>query len=449
MTTNGSTSTPISNLRNGEAAQAVRKNLRALLLASAALMVAWSFGVPVFEGPDEPAHWQYARYINQKHDLPLYALSCPEAASPPLYYLLIAPLAVDARLPLVGYPGAYYTGRPYFPPRVYQNASGDFGRYWPFRAARLVSVLISVFTIWFCTLAGAEASGSPGTGLLVGGLVAFWPMFTFRGMNVSNDALMAMLSALAIYLIVRLIKRGFTWKTGIFAALAIAGAFLSKTNAVILPAPLLLAVISEKAPWRAKLLRVGALGAFMLVLVAPWLFRNQQLYGDLFAQKAMLSVNKAIGSVMVEKHSLFSENILIGLPVLLIMSFIGAFGWMTLGLPPLAYLVYMIALVTAGFCWLEGVQQRRIDFRLSAILSSAIVLNLMAVVQFNLTIAAPEGRYMLPTLPALALLLGLGLESLRSWSKHRTLLIVGGLAVSNVVILVARVIPAYWPPVIN
>src|SRR5208282_1733086 len=115
------------------------------------------------------------------------------------------------------------------------NTSRDFGLYWPFRAARLVSVLISVFTVWFCALAGTEASGSPWTGLLVGGLVAFWPMFTFRGMNVSNDALVTMLSALTLYLIVRVIKRGFTWGIGIFAALAGAGAFMTKINAVVLP----------------------------------------------------------------------------------------------------------------------------------------------------------------------------------------------------------------------
>jgi len=450
MATDSSIGTTISSLPSGKAAQAVRKNLTVMLLASAALMMAWSFALPVFEGPDEPAHWQYACYLHQNRALPVYGPSYPEAFSPPLYYLLIAPFALDAKLPPAGYPGAYYMGRPFFPPRVFQNASGDFGRYWPFRVARLVSVLISVFTIWLCALAGTEASGSPWTGLLVGGLVAFWPMFTFRGMNVSNDALMAMFSALALYLVVRLTKHGFTWGIGTFSALAVAGAFLSKINAIILPVPLLLTVISEKTRWRAKLLRVGVLLAIMLVIVAPWLIRNQQLYGDLLAQKALVSVSSALGGSPVHKYSLVgSDYIRMAFPISLIMSFIGTFGWMSIPLPAWAYLAYMIAIVTAGFCWLEGVQQRRIDFRLSAILCSAIVLNLMAVVHLNLTFAQPQGRYMLPTLPALALLLGLGLGSLRSWSKHRTLLTVGGLAVSNVVILVALVIPAYWPPVIK
>jgi 4-amino-4-deoxy-L-arabinose transferase-like glycosyltransferase len=281
--------------------------------------------------------------------------------------------------------------------------------------------------------------------LLVGGLVAFWPMFTFRGMNVSNDALVAMLSALALYLIVRLIKRGFTWGIGIFAALAVAGAFLSKTNAIILPVPLLLALISEKASWRAKLLRVGALGAMMLVIVAPWLIRNQHLYGDLLGQRAWLTVMGRL----VERHSLGSGYFRTLFPIGLIASFIGTFGWGNLWLPFWVYLAYTVALVSAGACWLGGMRQRRMDFRLAAILSCLIVLNLLAVVHVNLTFTQPQGRYMLPVVPAIALLLGWGFASQPSWSELRTRLTLGALAVSNLMVLGALVIPAYWPPVIK
>jgi uncharacterized membrane protein len=151
---------------------------------------------------------------------------------------------------------------------------------------------------------------------------------------------------------------------------------------------------------------------------------------------------------MVSKHSLGSRYFRSYFPFHFIASFIGNFGWLTLPLPVLAYLVYTIALVSAGACGIRGVWQRRIDFRLSAILSSAIVLNLMVTVYFNLTFTQAQGRYLLPTLPAIALLLGLGLESRRSRSEFRTMLTVGGLAATNLIILVYLVIPAYWPPVI-
>lgn len=444
MATDDSVSTHISNFSESDSAQGMRASL-VVLLVSAALMAAWSFAVPVFEGPDEPDHWQYACYLNQNRALPLYGPSYVEANSPPLYYALIAPFAVDPKLPPIGYRGEYGRRVLLSPPRVYQNAAGDFGRYWPFRAARLVTVLISVLTIWFCSLAGREASGNSWTGLLVGGLVAFWPMFTFRGMNVSNDAPVAALSALLLYLIVRLVKRGFSWEMGIFAALAVAGAFLSKATAIILPVPLLLAVLSERAPWRSKLMRAGVLTTIMFVVAAPWLIRNQHLYGDPLAQKAM---HTAV-SGLIERHSLSSPYFLNIFPLVLTASFIGIFGWMNLPLPIWAYLPYALALASAVACWIRGAWRHRIDLRLSAILSSAILLNLMVVVYINLTFRQPQGRYMLPALPEIALLLGLGLQSARSWSKIRTVLTVGALAVSNLVILVAVVIPAYWPPVIK
>ena len=249
MDTTTSISPRLSNAPGEETTRAARKRLSVMLLASAALMLAWSLAVPVFEAPDEPAHWQYANYLNQNHALPVEGRSFPEAASPPLYYLLIAPLASHMELPPIGFVGQEEGNRYLlFPPRLYQNDSQDFGRFWPFRAARLLSVLISFFTIWFCALAGSEASGRRSTGLLAGGLVAFWPMFTFRAMNVSNDSLMTMLSALALYLLVRMIKRGFTWRVGIYAALVTAGAFLCKINAIVLPCALHAGFVFRESP---------------------------------------------------------------------------------------------------------------------------------------------------------------------------------------------------------
>lgn len=446
MATNSLTNRPISKVPPGGASQAARTCLRVILLASALLMVAWSFAVPVFEGPDEPAHWQYAHYLNQRHALPVYGPSYPEAGQPPLYYLVIAPLAVDVTLPRIGYVGEEYGRRHFlFPPRAYQNTSRDFESYWPFRTARLVSVLFSVFAVWFCSLAGTEASGSPWTGVLVGGLVAFWPMFSFRGMNVSNDSLLVVLCAFSLYLTVRLIKRGFTWRQGILAAVVGSAAFLTKVNAVALPVALLLAVVSGKALWRDKLLRAGVLGAIMLAIVGPWLIRNQLLYGDLLAQRAVFTAVRGL----VERHSIASSYFSTYFPIILITSFIGTFGWMSVLLPLWAYGAYLVGLVSAGACWIRGVRRRRVDFRLSAILACAIVLNLIVIIQMNLTTAQPQGRYFLPTLPAMALMLGLGLESSRSWSQFRATLTLGGLAVSNVIMLVYLVIPAYWPPVIT
>jgi hypothetical protein len=57
----------------------------ALLLTGAFLLfAAWSLAVPINEAPDEPAHWQYARFLHDRRALPHYAPGFEEANSPPI-----------------------------------------------------------------------------------------------------------------------------------------------------------------------------------------------------------------------------------------------------------------------------------------------------------------------------------------------------------------------------
>src|SRR5215207_484046 len=134
------------------------RDMAILLIITTIWLVAWSFAVPIFESPDEPAHWQFARYLHDNLQLPLYGPDFIEANSPPLYYLLIAPVAQSVETPPHLAWWDYHTITVPFPPRFYQNTNADFSQYWPIRAARLITILMSVITVLFCYLAGAEAS---------------------------------------------------------------------------------------------------------------------------------------------------------------------------------------------------------------------------------------------------------------------------------------------------
>src|SRR5688500_16487036 len=72
---------------------------RLLFAASFLLFAIWSFVVPIYETPDEPAHWQYARHLREHWTLPLYTPEFYEANSPPLGYVLFAPFAVSDASP--------------------------------------------------------------------------------------------------------------------------------------------------------------------------------------------------------------------------------------------------------------------------------------------------------------------------------------------------------------
>jgi 4-amino-4-deoxy-L-arabinose transferase-like glycosyltransferase len=408
-----------------------------LLSASTILLLLWSFVIPVFEAPDEPHHWRYALYLHKNWRLPLYTPELAEANSPPLYYLLISPLASDTSEPATILDSALQSPAP---PRWFDDSSKDLSMYWSIRSARIATVVLSVLTVFFCYLTGLEATNSTTTGLLTGGLIAFLPQFTFRGMNISNDALVTLMCAITTYLIVRLIRRGFTWRIALLAAITSALAFLSKTTAIFLPIPLGITILTEQVTWKSRLERLFVLGITGVLIVAPWLVRNQILYGDPLASRIMLTVVAHI----VDIKPLLSPYFLTAFPLNLFLSVIGDFGWMNLRLPNWIYLffVLIILLSVAGYIW--RCLQHKIDNRLTLILFLFPFLSLAVTVYINLTFTQPQGRYLFPALAATAVLMGFGFEGLPFWSRRLTYSLLGVLFLLNLYIVGTVILPAYW-----
>ncbi|HEY8550540.1 MAG TPA: glycosyltransferase family 39 protein, partial [Vicinamibacterales bacterium] len=417
--------------------------LALLLAAGGLLLAAWSLVVPIFEAPDEPAHWQYARYLHDHASLPLYAPGFEEANSPPLYYLLIAPLARETASPsmvLVRNPdGPLHS---LAPPRVFLNSDRDFGRYLPIRAARLLSAALSLLTVWICYRVGRAATGRHGTGLLTAMAVLLLPQFSFRGSHVSNDVLVTLFGAATTLGVVLLVER-FTWSRALWTAVALAGAYLSKISAIALALPVAFALATgQGVPWRTRAIRLGALG-LTLLLVLPWSIRNVVLYGDPFASGAMRTVVAHI----INDRPLLSRYFVTEFPLLLYRSFFGAFGWANLPLPVWAYVFFGALTIAAVAGLVAGLRRRSIDRRLAATLVLTGLATLAVVVHINRSFTQPQGRYLFPALPAIALLAALGLEQIRIrqatlFTPVRLALLLGAL---NLFALLGIVWPAYYP----
>ena len=408
-----------------------------LLVASASILIIWAFVVPIYEAPDEPHHWHYAHYLYKNWNLPLYTQKLVEANSPPLYYLLAAPFASDSVEPKAIVNEQYQSPAP---PRWFDDSSRDIGKYWPIRSARLISVVISTITVLFCYLLGKEATGNETTGLLTGGIVAFLPQFSFRGMNVSNDSLVAMMCAAITYLIIRLIKRGFTWRLGIIVAVISALAFLSKTNAIFLPVPLSLAIMTTHGTWEARLKRLSVVLGLAFLIVLPWLIRNYILYGDPLASRIMLTVVANI----IDAKPITSPYFLTTFPKYLYMSFVGMFGWMNLPLFGWLYIFFGLLFGVAALGYIRRMLYHQVDGFLTLILLTFPILSLGITIYINLNFSQPQGRYLFPALGAIALLVGLGLEGLPFWNKRFTYSLLAVLMLLNLFIIRTIVVPAYW-----
>jgi hypothetical protein len=415
-----------------------------LLAATVVLFAVWSLVVPIYETPDEPAHWQYARHLREHWTLPLYTPEFYEANSPPLGYVLFAPFAVSDASP-DGLLSRRANGDlvSLAEPRRFLNTGEAYRQFWPQRLARLAAAAISTLTVFFSWRAGVAAGGST-VGLLTALIVALLPMFTFRAGGISNDVALGCFSAAATWGMVRLVREPFSWRVAWWTSAAIGLAYLSKINAIALLPPFILALLAAgPAPtWRVRAWRLGAL-ALAAAIVAPWSIRNVVLYGDPFASEAM---RHAIAFLLTER-SLWSAYFVTVFPHWLGKSFIGVFGWAAVTMPRIAYWAYLV-LIALGFGGASlSVIRRRTDWRVAAVLSLVCLAALAVVVRINLQYTQPQGRYLVTCLPAFAILVALGLRAVPPPFARLTSPAVVGVALlaGNLYALLGVVLPAYHP----
>ncbi|MPY90055.1 MAG: DUF2142 domain-containing protein [Luteitalea sp.] len=426
----------------------VRRDVPVLLVVASAVLVAWAFIVPIFEAPDEFLHWQYARHLHDHWRLPIYGPTFAEANSPPLYYAAVAPAATQTTTP----PLAIWvdaTGAHSMPlaPHLYLSSEHDLRHYWPIRRTRLLSALMSLGTIALCGLAAFEVTGRVSTALLAAGFAAFLPQFSFRGTHVSNDALVTTMAAWTLILMLRIVCRGFTWRRGVLAAIALAAAYLSKINAIALAPALALVIVTEPGLWRQRVTRLSVLGV-ALAIVAPWSMRNVMLYGDPFASGAM---HTAVAG-MVSERSLWDPHFITTFPRELFKSFIGSFGHLNLWLPKWIHALYMAFMLVATTGFLRRTLRDPAFRRLAAVLVTTILCSYAVALHINLTFDQPQGRYLFPALPAIMVLLAVGLEDWRPWASGQrwpARATVGVWAAANLAILGFIVYPAYYPPTVS
>jgi 4-amino-4-deoxy-L-arabinose transferase-like glycosyltransferase len=415
------------------------KYLIALLSAFVVVALLWSFAVPIGETPDEPDHWLFLRYVREQHRLPVYGGGLGQAHQMPLYYILLAPLATASPLPT---PNVITdaTGRTISadPPKIFGNYKGDLFGYRPWRIVRLASVVFAGLVVWLCYLTGAVATGRRSTGLLAGGIAGFLPEFAFRSGSVSNDLLAIAFAAAAVYFMVKILKQGFTWRSGVLGIVSLGLGYITKAHLVFLLAPWTLTLLLASGAPRDRRRRLALLGLFLVIAAGP-LIRNLVLFGDPFLLK--ITAGRTPDYI---PRSLFSEYFFTTYPFIVVQSFIANFGFMNLLAPPFVYHLFLTLGLAAAAGVIMVYWKRRLDPRIGAVLLLTAVLNYVFIMWVNLTFNQPQGRYLFPSLTAIAVLAAAGLESLPGWRPAATTLCVVLLCLINLYLIRFLIVPTYW-----
>ncbi|MFO7696103.1 MAG: DUF2142 domain-containing protein [Anaerolineae bacterium] len=418
--------------------RASRLWLAPILLTYLLLAGAYAVYTPAWQAPDEPAHYNYVRYIAEYGALPelkpgdypaeyleeikaaRFAPSYSidpiryESHQPPVYYLLAAP--------------AFLLGRtlgmetPLLPQRLFSVALG------------LISLLVAY------RLVRALAPGRPELALGTVAFMGFLPMRLAVTGAVNNDVLVELLLGLTVWQLV--VQGTDSWSTrrSLLLGLTVGLALLTKLQAYV-AAPLVFlawawAAGTARRAHRslAPLVGQGALvAAVALAILLPWLIRNAAVYGpgDLLGMVR----HDAVAGEQLTTAALLAESGTVGALRRLLQttfqSFWGQFGWMGVPLHPRVYqaLAALSALALLGM--LDGARDLWRAARSSGrayatmLLAAWSALTVAGFLWYNLQYVQHQGRYLFPALPVWALLFTWGIQRLFTRAPRWVLILLG------------------------
>jgi len=422
------------------------------------LLAALAFGalIPVFEQPDEQAHYYVAQHVALTGALPVQAAAQDdrgpweqEGSQPPLYYLLAAPLVSLAGGDLAA--DGLWTND--------QNTMGtpalvgNENRYihdparegWPWHGyalaahlGRLLSTLLGLITVLSVFLVARRVlGGRDWLGVAAAALVAFNPQFLAVSSTFGNDALIIALSSAALALLL------LVWDQLDAGAEAADLARTVPTLAVVAGlAPLakisgltLLAFTVGTLAWltwrRRPSLLAATVGPVLLgaaLLAGWWYLRNLRLYGDLLGFARM----HPGGTLRQDFHWLsWLRGEAWGELKGVWFSSWGLFGWFTVMLPGWVYGLITAACTAAlAALALWGRKLPGLDRNRLAWLALWAALVLASLLRWLSITKGGQGRLLFPALAAGSVLLVAGLAAAlnrwreggwhRSCSSHRS-----------------------------
>lgn len=418
--------------------------LAAVVAAYLGLGAGYAVRTPLWQVPDEPAHFNYVRQV------------ADESPDPPEIEVGDYPFDRVERLKATGFPpGADVAGIDYEdhqPPAYYYLAAvvyrvsggdpvpGESAGHWPWRIVlrlRLLGVLIGALTVALAWHAARLVDPDPLVALGAAAFVAFLPMHLAMTAAVNNDPLAY--AVMAAVLVVAL--RRATGRLSVRWFVAGGGALLGMavwTKATVLAPAAAVVVAAEAAGWwqghrfgtraaAAAAVQTVGLGA---LIGLPWLARNARVYGagDWLALRAHdLVVACPAGSAACQPRTadwIAAHGVAdyaARLATFTFKSFWGVFGWMGVFLtavggipvyPALAVASLIAVLGAAGFL-------RRADpaARLAAcVLAVNLAVVLAAFAWYNLTFVQHQGRYLFGALVPIAIAFATGYREVGRWA---------------------------------
>jgi 4-amino-4-deoxy-L-arabinose transferase-like glycosyltransferase len=296
----------------------IPRPLALLLVVVAVFGVTWALITPAWQSPDEDAHFSYVQSLGELGRLPggkggtvsteqltaqtatnvdatvFSTNSQPEQSRQAFDSWLHSKQGSrkDGGGPsgASAYPPAYYLYETI--PYLLAKSGTIFDRLYLMRIFSVFWLLVSTTAAWL--LAGEVFGHAPRRQLLTAATVGLWPMLMFMSSTVNPDAMLYATWGVAMWLGVRLIRRGLTVGRAVALAAAVGLALVTKATSIALipPAVLAVAIAVALAPREARRRQVRALAlatVACLVPLATWYFAVRAASRPAYAQTGLLS----------------------------------------------------------------------------------------------------------------------------------------------------------------
>ncbi len=408
--------------------------------------LAWLALVPLWQTPDEPAHFDYVQFLAETGQIPTYMPARPvNVASPEVdltaYETRLGAVAFrpDVRQPFSGTdlgPGeerlrrlpalgrvsdgnssaAVYGPGYYFPASLVYRLFHDgtvIDRVFAVRALSIAFVLITVvaafaFAGWMWPLLGWPVQAA--FSLLVG----FHPMFSMLGVSVNNDAACIAIASLVIVALTRWASHPMAVWQGAILGLLVGLGLVTKPTMIFwagaVPLIASLAAIRQKWAFRQWLMPGLAFLAGMMLFWVPWLAVCHEKYGALFPPLPGSQTPDPMSLPRYVWHYFLKPGTT-RLHDMWVVSYWANFGWLDTRLPGFIYDLLGILGWGAGIGTLVASRHPGADRlrQLAPLAGSLLYLAFLYVIEWRMIRATGsqvlQGRYWLPmVLPVSAVL---------------------------------------------
>jgi len=412
------------------------------------LAVGYSLLMPIWEAPDEPAHYQLAWHFATYDEYPSQELNY-ESHQPRAYYyfgswIIHALDRLDPELTRFRHPKEYpFTIRK--PERRFDWTDENYDFYWGVYLLRWTNIILGSIALWLNWKAFKQMAASS-LALAALALAALTPQYLHIMSSVNNDALGTLAGAWLFYLTIRFLKEPSNWLGLLILVLAILLPFFTKLTVLPVSAAVLL-VFACKWFFGFPQKRWLLYSAFGILLGAG-------IFYLLFPETVQAAWNEIQWRLFSLRKNALTAKYIKAITSQIVWTYWGKVGWLAVGLPLwVIQLLTGLGLIGMTLQAVHLIRSRMGGLTLSLWLATwaIAIFTLLAVFRNGLTTFATQGRLLFPAIGALSILMIAGWHEVlpERFQRYLPAFILLLFFCCNIGLWLTGILPVYYQPFLD